>query len=172
MQNSITDLSKERDLPLIKRTGQTGPEQLRTGKVLPISKSIYAHKLSINDMMAEDIILLDKAVKGDYHEVTTKDILDGLVAERFQVWRLGQGDGIAVTAIQPYPGGTELYVAYLAGAGYISHFGQFNADMERFARAHKCRWFAGMAQSKGLEKLYWKVGQRLGAMFIREIKYE
>lgn len=134
------------------------------------STCIYAKQLYIDDLLPEDIIWLDKALAMDYHGVTSKDILDGLVKGRFQFWRLGENQGVAVTCIQQYPGGQELYTAYLAGQGYFEHFEEFIHDMLSFAKAKKCRWYAGMAASKGARRIYERVGKQLGVYYMMSVE--
>lgn len=102
--------------------------------------------------------------------MTVEDILDGVVAQRYHLWRLGEKKGIAVTAIQTFPKGKDLCVAWLAGEEWVYRIDEFIADLENFARAFGCRWIPCIGKRKATQRLFSRRGKEVGVVFVREVE--
>jgi len=136
---------------------------------VPNSEHIYARLIPIEQVEPVDVFWLDKALKKDYHETSVENVLDGLSSGIYQLWRLGEGDGIAVSTIMIYPQGKDLIVPWIAGKGVLEHFDKLREAVRYFGKVHGCRWLSALAVRKGLFPLYKSWGNELGRLYIEEI---
>lgn len=122
---------------------------------------------TIEELLPEDILWLEKALAVDYRGWRTEHILDDFAEGKRQLWRLKTG--IAATTIIDYPKVRELTITHMAGEGIISILPNINEEIGKYAQARFCNSFNVIAWEKGLQRVYAKFGREKGISFVREV---
>lgn len=136
--------------------------------MIKASTNLYSKPLPLDELKAEDILWLDKALKSDYHGTTAEDILNGVYNGKYELWRLDPA-GIAVTSLIETRSWRELVCLYAAGEEFITNLPKFIDELADVAKSYGCNWVSCMSQRKGLNRIYAKLGESKGQIFSREI---
>lgn len=116
-------------------------------------------ELPPEDMTEDDLRLIDRASKAYYYGEDFKTLLKRIAKNDLTVWRL-QGTrarGLIGTCLIERPIGTELWLEFLVGHGFLREAAEIREACHALARrAHAVR-LSGTAVRPGLSKLYEKV---------------
>lgn len=132
------------------------------------SLNTYATPLPLKDILVPDILWLDKAIKIDYHETTSNDILAGVENGTYELWRLSP-PGIAVTMLVQAVSWRELVCVWAAGEEFLDNIGRLIEELSDVAKALGCKHIACIAGRPGLMKIYKRYGKPAGQIFIKEL---
>lgn len=136
--------------------------------MIKASTNLYSKPLPLDELKAEDILWLDKALKSDYHGTTAEDILNGVYNGKYELWRLDPA-GIAVTYIVDALTWRELICTAVAGEEFVENLARLIDELSDVARAYGCAFISCLATREATKKLYAKFGESKGELFTREL---
>jgi hypothetical protein len=119
----------------------------------------HLREIVVSEATEDDLRWIDKLSKFSYYEEDTRNLLVRAIEGDLKFWRFKDGcDGIlAAKLVERGASLREFWIEFLTGTGLIDLAPEIHDDIWELARLAGCQRVSGIAQHRGLARVYERV---------------